>query len=244
METPPIDLLFGGLPQLGPGGDEHTRHVLGLLPPRPLRCIVDAGCGTGRQTLVLAAATGAPVHAVDTHAPFLAELERRARDAGVAGQVHRHHMDMAEIPRVFSGVDLIWSEGAAYNIGFAHALRTWAPALVPGGLVVVSELAWLHPEPPEPARTFFRTGYPAMQSVEDNVAAAEAAGYRVLTTYVLPHEAWVQGYYEHLAPRARALETHPHPLVREMARETLEEIAVFEASGDSYGYVFFVLQRR
>jgi hypothetical protein len=45
-------------------------------------------------------------------------------------------MDMKDIPQVFQGIDLLWSEGAAYNIGFANALATWAPALAPGGLRV------------------------------------------------------------------------------------------------------------
>jgi hypothetical protein len=47
----PIELLFGGMAKLGPGGNEHTLHVLRLLPKQQFRIIVDAGCGTGRQTL-------------------------------------------------------------------------------------------------------------------------------------------------------------------------------------------------
>lgn len=50
----PIDLLFGGMEKLGPGGDEDTLKVLDMLPPGDHDIIVDAGCGTGRQTLVLA----------------------------------------------------------------------------------------------------------------------------------------------------------------------------------------------
>jgi hypothetical protein len=46
-----------------------------------------------------------------------------------------------------------------------------------------------------------------------------------------------------LAARAQALLDHEEAAVRDMARETQEEIAVFESSADSYGYVFYVLQR-
>ena len=53
-----IDLLFGGMEKLGPGGNAHTLHVLRLLPKQQFRVIVDAGCGTGRQTMVLAKALG------------------------------------------------------------------------------------------------------------------------------------------------------------------------------------------
>ena len=38
----PIDLLFGGMEKLGPGGNPHTLHVLRLLPKIRFDVIVDA----------------------------------------------------------------------------------------------------------------------------------------------------------------------------------------------------------
>jgi SAM-dependent methyltransferase len=239
----PIDLLFGGMEKLGPGGNIHTLHVLNLLPERRFESIVDAGCGTGRQTLALAKALRTLVHAIDTYEPFLNDLARRASEAGVEHLVQTHCMDMKDIPEVFQQIDLLWSEGAAYNIGFPNALSAWAPAIKRGGFAVVSELSWLSEQVPDAVRRFFLNGYPDMQSVRDNIAAAENAGYEVLTTYVLPGEAWVEGYYDVLAPRAKALADHPDPAVRDFALETIEEIDVFERSENSYGYVFYVLQR-
>ncbi len=238
-----IDLFYGGMAQLGPGSDEQTRCVLGLLPARRLRSVVDAGCGTGRQTLVLARELGVPIQALDNHAPFLEELARRARAARVEHLVETHCMDMAEIPARFRDIDLLWSEGAAYSIGFAHALATWAPALAPGGLLVASELTALRDELSGKVREFFAREYPAMTSVAANRAAAEAAGLRVLATHELPAAAWVEGYYTVLGPRAAALVDHPDADVRAYARETLREIEVFGISAGSYGYVFYVLQR-
>ena len=94
----PIDLLFGGMDQLGPGSDACTLHALRRLPVQEFSVIVDAGCGTGRQTLALARALGTVVHAVDAHAPFLAHLTRRAEAAGIGHLVRMHHMDMKERP--------------------------------------------------------------------------------------------------------------------------------------------------
>jgi hypothetical protein len=53
----------------------------------------------------------------------------------------------------------------------------------------------------------------------------------------------VDGYYDILAPRAKALLDHPDPSVRVFAAETVREIEVFQCSEDSYGYVFYILQR-
>jgi SAM-dependent methyltransferase len=238
----PVGLLFGGMKKLGPGDNAHTLRVLRLLPKREFRVIVDAGCGTGRQTLALAKALGTLIHAVDSSEQFLDELVRRAGESGIGQLVRTHCMDMTDIPQVFQDIDLLWSEGAAYNIGFPNALATWVPALAPGAIAVVSELSWLTEQPPDEVRAFFRSGYPDMHSVPHNVAVAERAGYKVLTTNTLPREAWVDGYYDMLAPRARALLGHPDPAVQDFAAETVREIEVFQGSEDSYGYVFYVLQ--
>jgi SAM-dependent methyltransferase len=239
----PVGLLFGGLEKLGPGGNAHTLHVLRLLPKQRFRVVVDAGCGTGRQTLALAKGLGTLVHAVDSSQPFLNDLVRRAREAKVEQLVQAHCMDMKDIPQVFQDIDLLWSEGAAYNIGFSNALAIWAPALVPDGFAVISELSWLKEEAPDAVKEFFRSGYPEMQSVQHNMAVAESAGYELLSTYTLPRQTWVDGYYDILAPRAKALLEHPDPSVRDFAAETVREIEIFQCSEDSYGYVFYVLRR-
>ena len=126
----PIDLLFGGMTKLGPGGDVHTRRALRLLPRGQFEVVVDAGCGAGRQTLVLAKELATLVHAVDSYEPFLNHLKQQAKDAEVGRFVQTHCMDMKDIPRVFQQ-PIYCGPGAAYSIGFANALATWATVLIP-----------------------------------------------------------------------------------------------------------------
>jgi len=239
----PIGLLFGGMEKLGPGSNSDTLHVLKLLPKQSFRLVVDAGCGTGRQTMVLAKSLGSVVHAVDTYKPFLDDLVSRAQKAGVDHLVRTHCMDMKDIPTEFKDIDLLWSEGAAYSIGFSNALSTWAAVIISGGFAVVSEMSWLENKIPDKVREFFLTVYPDMQTIRQNIEIAENAGYKVLTTHMLPKETWVEGYYDILEPRAKFLVDHPDPAVRAFAIEAVKEIEVFECSEDSYGYVIYVLQR-
>jgi cyclopropane fatty-acyl-phospholipid synthase-like methyltransferase len=238
-----FDLLFAGLEKLGPGDNAATRHVLSLLPQRRFNVVVDAGCGTGRQTLVLADELGTLIHAVDSRASFLEQLSDRARAASLDRYVQTHCMDMRDIPSVFRDIDLLWSEGAAYSIGFGNAFATWARTIVPGGLIVASELTWLKDSPSDAVSEFFRAGYPEMQSIERNVATVERAGYEVLTTHILPSQAWIAGYYDVLGPRARQMLDHFDAAVRALAADTLREIEVFQQADESYGYVFYVAQR-
>ena len=238
-----FDLLFAGLEKLGPGDNAHTRHVLSLLPRREFAVVVDAGCGTGRQTLVLTAELGTLIHAVDSRASFLAQLSRRAAAANAERRVQTHCLDMKDIPTAFHDIDLLWSEGAAYSIGFGNALATWARAILPGGFAVISELTWLKSSRGAAVAEFFRSGYPDMQSIDENVATVQQAGYTVLATHTLPPHAWVDGYYDVLGPRARQMLDHPDAAVRALAAHTLQEIEVFQQSDASYGYVFYVAQR-
>ena len=242
-EANPIDLLFKGMEKLGPGSDSDTLKVLDMLPKEIHGVIVDAGCGTGRQTLALAKQLQTLVHAVDSYEPFLASLETRAKGAGIGHLVQTHCMDMADTPRKFQEIDLLWSEGAAYNIGFPNALKTWHSAMKSGGFAVVSELSWLGDVAPAEVRQFFQAGYPDMHNVEENRVVAQDAGYNVLSTHTLPRNAWVDGYYDILEPRAKALLDHPDESVRGFAAETIEEIRIFDVSEDSYGYVFYVMQK-
>src|SRR5262245_46907173 len=166
----PIDLLFAGMDKLSPGDDRLSLYVLRSLPEHRFEVVVDAGCGAGRQTFMLAGELRTPVHAVDSYQPFLDRLTQRAKENGSTQLVHTHCMDMKDIPSVFPKIDLLWAEGAAYNIGFANALATWAKAIKPRSFAVVSELCWLRDDKiPEAVTEFFRSGYPEMRSVEQNI---------------------------------------------------------------------------
>jgi len=229
--------------KLSPGDDRLSLYVLRSLPQHYFEVVVDAGCGAGRQTMVLASDLGTPIHAVDSHQPFLNHLRQRASEKGLAHLVRAHCMDMKDIPSAFPTIDLLWAEGAAYNIGFANALSTWAKAIKPDGFAVVSELCWLREEIPDTVSEFFRSGYPNMQSAPQSIATAEGAGYKIFNTHTVPREAWVKDYYDILEPRAKSFLNHSDVDVRNFAVETLKEIETFKISEDCCGYVFFVLQR-
>jgi SAM-dependent methyltransferase len=244
METPnPVDLLFAEMDKLSPGDDSLSLYVLRSLPQHHFEVVVDAGCGAGRQTIVLAGELQTPIQAVDSYQPFLSRLKRRAKEKGLGHLVQVHCMDMTDIPSVFPTIELLWAEGAAYNVGFANALTTWAKAIKPNGFAVVSELCWLREQIPDPVREFFQSGYPDMRSVPQNISVAEETGYKIFNTYTLPQEAWVKDYYDVLEPRAKSLANHSDVAVRDLAVETLKEIEAFKISEGSYGYVFYVLER-
>jgi SAM-dependent methyltransferase len=239
--------LFEGLPRQGPGNAEATRKALACVPNLPdAPVILDAGCGTGAQTLVLAQGTTGRVLAVDQHESFVARLTQSATDAGLHERILPLRADMTRLPFPEGCFDLIWSEGAIYAIGTRTGLKAWRRLLKPQGSLVFSELSWLVDSPPAEAAAFWSVAYPAMQTVERNRAIALEEGYRVVTQFKLPDEGWWQGYYEPMLPRLQSLRVRyaRDPMALQVLAEQEREIDIYRRHSQSFGYVFYVLQRQ
>jgi SAM-dependent methyltransferase len=236
--------LFEGLPRQGPGSDACTREALrrlGALPAAPR--VLDLGCGSGRAALVLAETLRTRVIAVDVHRPFLDQLQAAARERNLEDLIELRCADMAA-PGVPAGsVDLLWSEGALYFLGFERGLRLWRPLLAPGGCVAVSECSWLTDDPPAEAAEFFHQGYPGMAGIGENLGRARAAGFDVLDHFTLPLEAWWDEYYAPLEQRMTELAPAAGPELAAVLDETRREIELYRRHHDSYGYVFYLLRQ-
>ncbi|QBI56271.1 class I SAM-dependent methyltransferase [Streptomonospora litoralis] len=236
--------LHHGMRHHGPGSAETTRLLLSLagpLPPRPR--VADLGCGSGAATLVLAEETdAAEITAVDIYEPFLGELRDAAASAGIGDRIRTEARSIDDLAYPDGAFDLVWSEGAAYNIGFDSALRQWRRLLAPGGALVVTECGWTTDRPAPQAREFWDEMYP-LRSTAENVAAATAAGYTVEAVYLLPDRDWFDEYYTVLERRVAAIDPGDEAMVRAGAAQQ-REIDLRRAHGGDYGYAGYVLRRR
>ncbi len=119
--------LFSGLPRQGPGSAASTRRALGLVPGvGPRTRVLDVGCGTGAQTLVLAESSPARIVAVDNHAPFIDALNGKARELGITDRLEARVADMRRLDFADGSFDLIWSEGAISSWVSRRACATGA----------------------------------------------------------------------------------------------------------------------
>lgn len=237
--------VYGTLPRAGPGGDEHTRRALGLVPGSTPRVVLDVGCGPGAQTVCLARdLPQAQILAVDLLAQMVDEANRRLSAAGLAERAHAVMGDMAQLLVQPGSQDLIWCEGAIYFMGVAEALRAWRPLLAAGGTVAFTEPLWLTDAPPQEVRTWWLSEYPGISDDGQIRAQIDLAGYRTVESFTLPASAWWEEYYQPMQARLKALQARlpADPSAAEVVRSAQVEIDMFQRFSEHYSYAFYIVQ--
>lgn len=180
--------LHKGSERQGPGGEVETGQALalaGLDRSRPLK-IADIGCGTGASTILLATELDAKITAVDFLPEFLDELQIRAKKYGVAGRITTLSCSMDAMPFSDEEFDVIWSEGAVYNMGFEAGVADWGRFLKPGGKLIVSEITWLSSTRPPELQSHWDKEYPEVNVASAKIGILERHGYSPEAYFFLP----------------------------------------------------------
>jgi SAM-dependent methyltransferase len=234
--------VFEQLPRQGPGSLACTARALAMcrdLPASPR--VLDLGCGVGAQTLHLASLTRGPILAIDRHSPLIDRLRERLERQGLSGRVEARVGDMLALELPPASFDLVWSEGALYNLGLETALSICARMLRPGGYLAFTDAVWLTADPPLDVRNAF-ADYPTMRRAEDVGALLERTGWSLLGHFDLPDEAWWDEFY---GPMERAIDAlrvrHADDPEALAALDVLAaEPQMHRRSGHCYGYTFFI----
>jgi SAM-dependent methyltransferase len=233
------------LPREGPGDRRSTEKAFSMLSDLKKKpYILDVGCGPGMQTLDILDLTDGNIVAVDNHQPFLDQLSEQVMQKGMVNRVQIMNADMSSLGFPPATFDLIWSEGAAYIMGFENALSTWKYFLTKNGYLAVTELTWIRPDPPEEAKRFFAEEYPAMKDTKSNLDAVRRAGYNLVGYFTLPESSWWNHYYTPIENKLPALREkyRDDPEALAVLRLHEVEIDMFRKYSDFYGYVFYVMK--
>ena len=160
----------------------------------------------------------------------------------VPNRLKHSRNSMDSLPFAAESLDLIWSEGAIYNMGFGTGIEAWRPFLRPGGVIAVSEITWLRPDPPEEIRKHWNSEYPEIATASEKIAILERAGYDLLGYLVLPSINWVDNYYVPTEERIPAfLERHAGlPEAAEIVEMERQEADLYRRYQDWFSYGFYV----
>jgi SAM-dependent methyltransferase len=234
---------FSSIERQGPGSPEVTIKALSFINNLSVNSrIADIGCGTGGQTMVLAQHTKSLIEGIDLFPTFIELFNINACKFNLQQRVKGIVGSMDNLPFQEGELDLIWSEGAIYNIGFEKGLKEWHKFLREGGYIAVSEASWFTEERPAEINNFWQEAYPGIDTIPNKIAQMQKAGYIPVASFILPENCWTEHFY---IPQVKAQEEFlkkyaGNKTAEELVANERHEAQLYHKYKDYYGYVFYV----
>jgi len=237
-----IHEYFSNVERQGPGSPEITLKALSFIDSLTENSkVADIGCGTGGQTMVLAQNIPCEITGIDSCSGFINQFNQNARNKNLHDRIKGIIGNMENLPFQEEYLDLIWSEGAIYNIGFNRGLNEWRKFLKQGGYIAVTENTWFTEERPAEIQEFWQKAYSEIDTISNKVAQMQKAGYLPMATFVVPESCWTN-YYSIMQ------KTHASFLKKYTGNKTAEEFVSYQRYEAElyykykayYGYVFYI----
>ena len=234
---------FGNTERQGPGSPEITLKALSFIDGLNAKSkIADIGCGTGGQTMVLAQNTASEIIGVDLFPEFIKQFNQNIQKQNLQDRVKGLVGNMEDLPFQEEELDLIWSEGAIYNIGFERGLSEWRKYLKQGGYIAVTENTWFSEERPAEIQEFWQKAYPEIDTIPNKVAQMQKAGYVVVASFILPEICWTENFFKPSITAQKAfLEKYKgNKSAEEFIKYEKHHAMLYDKYKDFYGYVFYI----
>jgi len=203
---------------------EYVRKAFWILPQLEKPRILDVGCGSGIPTLELAKLAQGEVIGIDIDQSALDKFTGKIKEAGLTDRVKAFNCSIFDMDFADESLDIIWSEGSIYTIGFERGLREWRRFLKPGGCMVI------HDE---------------KGNVRKKLGQISNCGYKLLGYFVLSKETW---WTEYFAPLERlineTLTKYPYDQrVLEGFHHAQWELDMFKKNPERNSSVCFVIKK-
>lgn len=234
---------FSNMERQGPGSPEVTIRALSFIDNlTKYSKIADIGCGTGGQTFVLAQNTPGQITGIDLFPAFIDIFNDHAENLNLQERVKGIVGTMKNLPFQNEELDLIWSEGAIYNIGFERGLNEWHKFLKTGGYICVSEASWFTEKRPDEINKFWEDAYPEIDTISNKTAQMKRAGYIPIATFILPENCWIEHFYDlQISAQKEFLKKYQgNKTAEELVAYQKQEAELYYKYKQFYGYVFYI----
>lgn len=234
---------FASIERQGPGSQDVTLKALSFIDNLTAESqIADLGCGTGGQTMTLAQHAPGHITGIDLFPEFINLFNQNAEKLNLQERVKGEVGSMDNLSFQEESLDLIWSEGAIYNIGFVRGLTEWRRFLKTNGFVAVTEASWFTDERPEEIDKFWMDAYPEIDTIPNKVAQLQKAGYVPVASFILPEACWITHFFE-LQVQTQQIFLNKHAgnqAAEELVAYMRHESELYAKYKAYYGYVFYI----
>ena len=196
--------------------------------------------------MLLARSLNAQITAVDFLPDFVEVLKANAENEGLTNKIDPLVCSMDNLQFDNEEYDVIWSEGAIYNMGFENGVNDWKRFLKPDGMLVVSEITWTTNDRPSEIQRHWTTEYPEISTASSNISILEYSGYSPVAYFALPEHCWLDNYYrpmqnsfaEFLARNAN------NKNAQAIVEAEKKEIALYEKFKKYYSYGVYIARKQ
>jgi len=231
----------------GPGSENDTLKALDFLhlPTDKNLKVADIGCGSGGQTISLAKNLNGQITAVDLFPEFLNELQEKSQKLGLTEKILTIEKSMDDLPFKKNEFDIIWSEGAIYNIGFENGINQWKDYLKVDGYLAVSEITWITQSRPNEIEKFWESEYPEIDTASNKIKQLENNGYTLVGYFYLNQDSWIETYYKPMQGRFDTFlnRNGNSELARKVVEDNQAEIDLYRKFKDYFSYGFYVAKK-
>jgi ubiquinone/menaquinone biosynthesis C-methylase UbiE len=179
---------------------------------------------------------------VDLYPEFLDELNENSKRLGLKEKIVTLQKSMEDLPFKSKEFDIIWSEGAIYNVGFENGIKKLKNYLKVGGYLAVSEITWITNSRPKEIEDFWKQEYAEIDTASNKIKILENNGYSLIGYFYLNQDSWIENYYKPMEARFEAfLKRHNNSeLARKVVAEYKSEINLYLKYKDYYSYGFYI----
>lgn len=231
----------------GPGSDSDTLKALSFIEIEKDKNykVADIGCGTGSQSISLAKNIKCELTAVDLFPEFLNKLKQVAKADKLEEKIKTLEASMEELPFEDKEFDIIWSEGAIYNVGFEAGIKNWKKFLKIGGYMALSEITWLTKERPSEIEEHWNKEYPEINTASSKIKILEENGFSLVGYFYLPQISWIDNYYKPLENSFNDfLERHKNSeIAKDIIENEKKEIDLYKRFKEYISYGFYVVKK-
>lgn len=241
-----VDLHKNSVRQ-GPGSEQETLKALECLNLSDDKQILmaDIGCGAGQQTITLAQNCNASIFAIDIFPEFLEKLNLNSKQLKLDAKIKTINVSMDELPFENEQLDVVWAEGAIYNIGFENGIKKWKKFIKKQGYLAVSEITWITDTRPKEIEDFWMREYPEISIASHKINILEQNGFSLMGYFIIKEESWIQNYYKLLEDDFEdfLLRNNNSPLAQKVLQDYKFEIELFRKFKDYFSYGFYIAKK-
>ena len=237
--------LYKDIDRASPERLAFTRKAFECLPALDRPRILDAGCGNGDVTIELARLGGGDTIGIDINSESLGKFEKLIGEEGLGERVHALHGSMLDMPLPPEGFDIVWAEASIHTIGFEKGLEALRAFIRPEGFLVVHELVWIRPDPPEEILDRWKVRFSGILSIEEFKELIASYNFMLMECFSLPDDFWGRVYYESVGKRIEHLrgKYSDNPEALAILNGEQSEVDLYYESSRWFGSAFFVMQR-